>query len=198
MAWLLFAGLCFGISYPGGKWITQTGLELLPFCILFTFCRIAFQLPVVWKNGGAKVEGWKQWRLLLALGLVGATLRFSEFFGIVEGLPVSLVSFLVYLHPVWTIVFSRWLNGENINRLKLTKIFFALIGTALVVDLTSVSNLGSMLGHLWSPIAAGMLISLWICLSTRSQQEGTSVVSVSFYYDLSHLYSKRFCFHLFR
>lgn len=83
---------------------------------------------------------------------------------------------------MWTILFSRWLNREKIDGLKVFKIAAALLGTALLCDLSSVQSLSHVL-LLWSPIAAGVLIALWICLSTRAQQEGSSVVSVSFYYD---------------
>lgn len=182
MALLLIAGLLFGLVHPGCKWITSSGLDLLPFCLIFVSARVLFQLPVVLKSG-IKVSGWNQWKFLIALGLVGAGLRITEFLGIVEGLPVSLVSFLIYLHPVWTIFFSRWLNREPVDGLKFFKIGAALIGTALLCDLSSVHKLENVF-LLWSPIAAGMLIALWICLSGRVQREGTSVVTIAFYYDL--------------
>ncbi len=182
MALLLIAGLLFGLVHPGCKWITSSGLDLLPFCLIFVLARVLFQLPVVLKSG-AKVSGWNQWKFLIALGLVGAALRITEFMGIVEGLPVSLVSFLIYLHPVWTIFFSRWLNGEALDGLKFFKIGAALIGTALLCDLSSLASLEHVL-LMWSPITAGVLIALWICLSTRAQHEGTPVVAIAFYYDL--------------
>lgn len=180
---MLIAGLLFGLVHPGCKWITATGLDLLPFCLLFVVSRLLLQVPIVWRMGGARLTNWAQWKTLLALGAVGAALRLTEFLGIVEGLPVSLVSFLVYLHPVWTIVFSRYLNGEPIQGLKVFKIGAALVGTALLCNLTSLQQPGQLL-QLWSPIAAGVFISLWICLSNRAQKQGVSIVSVSFYYDL--------------
>lgn len=182
MTLLLVAGLLFGLVHPGCKWITSSGLDLLPFCLLFVISRVLFQLPVVIKSG-ARVGGWNHWKFLIALGFVGAGLRITEFLGIVEGLPVSLVSFLIYLHPVWTIFFSRWLNGEPVNGLKVFKIGAALVGTALLCDLSSIQNVSHILA-LWSPITAGVLIALWICLSTRAQHDGTTVVAVAFYYDL--------------
>jgi len=150
---------------------------------MFVVARILFQLPVVWKSGGVHVGSKSEWKILMALGLVGAALRVTEFAGIVDGLPVSLVSFLIYLHPVWTIFFSRWLNNDPIDAFKVLKIGAALLGTSLICDLSSVNEFKHVLA-LWSPIVAGMLISLWICLSTRAQREGTSVVSISFYYDI--------------
>lgn len=183
MTWLLIAGLLFGLIHPGCKWITSSGLPLLPFCLLFVTARVLFQLPVAWRRGGLKVTSRSQWKMLIALGLVGAALRITEFMGIVEGLPVSLVSFLIYLHPVWTIFFSRWLNGEAIDALKVFKIGAALVGTSLLCNLSSVNELDHFL-QMWSPIAAGMLIALWICLSARARAEGSSIVTTSFYYDL--------------
>ena len=117
--------------------------------------------------------------------MVGALLRFTEFVGIVDGLAISLIAFVVYLHPVWTIIFDRWLNSERITPIKVFKIGIAVVSIALLLNVEFAATHNLWL--LWGPIAAGMLVSLWICLSNTAQKKGASVITVSFYYDLFSL-----------
>jgi len=182
MGAIFVAGILFGLIHPGAKWITSTGIGLLPFCLFYVLLRILLQLPVVLATGKIKIESRSQLKFLVSMGIVGGVLRITEFAGIVEGVPVSLVSFLIFLHPAWTVLFSRWLNQEPITHDKVIRVFIALLGLLLLSG-DHWANLTSVLS-LWGPIAAGMMISLWICLSSSAPRHHCSVVSISFYYDL--------------
>lgn len=182
---LILSALLFGLVHCGSKLFLDGGIPLLPFCLLYVGIRLCFQIPIVirkqhWKVRKASLLYW-----LAAIGVVGAGLQFLEFKGISDALPVGLVSFLVYTHPVWTLGFSRIINKEKVTRSSLFKISLAVIG---MFFLTRVSISGGFeLIHLAAPIGAGVCIALWIVLSNKCQKEGIGSGSISFYYDLFSL-----------
>jgi drug/metabolite transporter (DMT)-like permease len=183
VALLLIAGSLFGLIHAGAKLVLGTGLPFIPFCALYVGLRVLLQLPIVWRVGGFRIKNSTQLFYLLTLGFIGSSLRITEFVGIKDGLPVALVSFLIYLHPVWTIFFSRWLDKEPITRLKVFKLGLALTGMLFLCDWQQRSLHQIFL--LWGPICAGMLISLWICFSNTAQKKSAlSPVGLAFYYDL--------------
>ncbi|MGE4233069.1 MAG: EamA family transporter [Bacteriovoracia bacterium] len=182
---VLLSAILFGLVHPGSKLLMDQGIGLLSFCILYVSIRLFAQVPIVLLGSHWKINGRSQAFCLVSLGLIGAALQFSEFYGVSVGLPVSVVTFLVYTHPVWTLLLSRLINKEKITLFSVGKITSALVGTALIT--------GVQLAHGYSftafifPLVAGLMIALWITVSNQATKQGCSTKTISFYYDL-------FCF----
>lgn len=182
MIWIFLSAILFGLVHPGSKFLMGRGIELLPFCLLYIGIRLAIQLPLAIKSGTWRIRSRSQLFYLLSLGLVGAGLQFTEFFGISDGLPVSMVSFLVYTHPVWTLLLGRAIGKEPIGAISVLKMCFAVAGIALITNVgTSFHYSPTMLIF---PLCAGIMISLWITLSNQAAKSGCSTRAISFYYDL--------------
>ncbi len=176
---VLASAILFGLVHPGSKLIMSQGISLLPFCFLYVTVRLIAQLPLVLTKKAWKIVSREQFSLLLSLGVVGALLQLSEFCGINNGLPVGVVSFLVYTHPVWTVLLSRIINKEEISKTTVLKLGVAIAG---VVSITGFSGGVPSLLFL-GPLAAGLFIALWISLSNRASKTGCSAITISFYYD---------------
>jgi drug/metabolite transporter (DMT)-like permease len=173
------SALLFGLVHPGSKFVMSQGISLLPFCILYVGIRLFAQFPIVISQRTWKVRAKAQWFYLVGLGLVGAALQVSEFGGVYDGLPIGVVSFLVYTHPIWTILLSKMINNEEISRVSLLRLSLAVAGITLITGFSA--------GFPWKlyilPIASGFLIALWISLSNKASKEGCSAGAISFYYD---------------
>lgn len=183
MRFLLPAVFLFGLVHPGARWILDTGVTLLPFCAFYIGIRLLIQLPLVLRNRITPFETSSSFFYLIALGLVGAALQISEFVGISKGLPVSVVTFLVYTHPIWTLILSGAINKEPISAANIAKVSLAIAGVLLIaLPRFGPESVQPLL--LIAPLAAGIFVSLWVCLSNKAQKNGCSTQAVSFYYDL--------------
>jgi len=179
MIFVFLAAFLFGLVHPGSKLLMSQGLSLIPFCFLYLLIRWVVQIPVVLHTGSWKIKSKKELSFLILLGIVGAGLQLTEFVGISENLPVGVVSFLVYSHPIWTLFLSRYINHEPITRRAVLQLVISCAGILLISGFDSSYPLRLYIG----PLAAGLFLSLWITLSNRASKAGCSATSISFYYD---------------
>jgi drug/metabolite transporter (DMT)-like permease len=182
MSYACLAILLFGFVHAGSKLILETGIALLPFCLLYSGIRLLAQLPVVIAKGSYWAHSRMHFFLLALLGLIGAFLQLAEFKGISEGLPVNVVTFLLYSYPVWSLVLSVVVNKESLTIESLVKVILSVAGIFLI--------LGSQMQDfkfdrtLLYPLGASVLMALWVSLSNLAKKKGLSTWSISFYYDL--------------
>jgi len=184
---IFISAILFGLVHPGSKLILGQGISLVPFCLLYIGIRLLVQIPIVLRTGEWRIKSKTQAAYLVLLGLVGAALQFTEFYGVSDGLPVAVVSFLVYTHPVWTLLLSRVINKEALTPASFVKIGFAVLGISLI---TGVHLAGAFeASRLVIPLVAGVMIALWITVSNRASKSGCTTKSISFYYDLFALFT---------
>lgn len=183
MRFIWFAALLFGFIHPGSKWLMQDGLGALAFCLMYIGLRLIVQVPLVVALKAYKIPSFTNFLILSTFGCAGAGLQFTEFKGISIGLPVPIVTFLVYSHPVWTLLFSRILNKEKIKASGVFKLLLALVGIAFITSVSSVELATHWKQFLW-PLSSGFFIALWICLSSMARKRDCSSYCISFYYDL--------------
>ena len=174
---IYFAALLFGMVHPGSKLLLESGLDLSSFCLLYIGFRFLFQGLLLWRAGTQPHITRGAWGWLLALGGVGASLQIAEFFGISKGLPVPIVTFLVYTHPVWSLGLNRIFNQEKITLRSLLLLGTGLAGIGLVVGSALMTPVGELGWPIVSSLAAGLLIALWVSFAHRARLEGVSSVS---------------------
>lgn len=183
MIFVFLAAVIFGFVHPGSKLLLGSGIDLLTFCLLYVGIRLLAQIPFVVASGAFRIATKKQWLILGSIGIVGAALQMTEFMGIADGLPVPIVTFLVYTHPIWTILLGRILNSEKITTLSIAKLSLGISGSAFIF-LTQVQSVSGNLRLMVAPIIAGLMIALWITLSRKAKSEKIGTSTISFYYDL--------------
>ena len=178
----LLAVLLFGFVHPGSKMILATGISLLPFCLLYSGFRLLAQTPVVYAKRQYKASLHIHWLLLALLGLIGAFLQLTEFKGISEGLPVNVVTFLLYSYPVWSLILSVLINKESLSIESIVKVFLSTIGIGFIIGSQMIDF--HFQSALIFPLVASFLMALWISLSNLAKKKNLSSWSISFYYDL--------------
>ena len=184
MIFVMLSAIIFGFVHPGSKLIMGQGIDLLSFCLLYVAIRLLVQIPVVIKTGQYRLSSRKQALTLVSIGVVGAILQLTEFMGIAKGLPVPIVTFLVYTHPVWTMALGYAINGDGISASSLAKMGLGIGGSAVIALGHLQGTLSGGLAPLIAPIFAGVMIALWVCLSAKAKKDGASTWTISFYYDL--------------
>lgn len=184
MILVVLSAMIFGLVHPGSKLILGQGIDLLSFCLLYVAIRLAVQIPVVIKTGHYRLTSRNQILTLAALGVVGAVLQMTEFMGIADGLPVPVVTFLVYTHPVWTLILGNRINGENITPSSVAKMALGIAGSAVISLGHLKGSINAEFTQLLAPLFAGVMIALWVCLGAKAKKDGSSAWTVSFYYDL--------------
>lgn len=152
------------------------------FCLAYIGIRLTAQIPFVVSQKAYRVESIRQLKVIIVLGVVGASLQLSEFSGIANGENVSTVTFLVYTHPFWSILISKFIFKEELGKIGLIKLVLALIGIVLVIGVENF-EISKLVAH-WVSLAAGLLISIWIKVSNIARKIGFSTLKTNFYYDL--------------
>ncbi len=183
MIYIFAASVLYGLVHPGSKLILSQGIDPLSFSILYVLFRLLAQLPFVIKYKYYRVLQKQSWLPLLLIGLLGAGLQFTEFKGIASGLSVSLVTFLVYSHPIWSLLFSRVINSEPFELISFIRLALGLLGIFLILGSHFVV-LDTDFDKLILPVIAGLFMALWVSLSNKAKKLGASSWSISFYYDL--------------
>ncbi len=178
----MFSVFLFGFVQPGSKFVLDTGISLLHFCLLYSGFRLLSQLPFVFMRRSYLIPSQRHLLLLGGMGLVGAALQLTEFKGISDGLPVSVVTFLLYSYPLWTVIFSSVINSEKFSFESIFKVALSVIGMIFLLGSQVVDF--KFDPALIYPVAASILMALWISLSNLSKKKGCSSWSISLYYDL--------------
>jgi drug/metabolite transporter (DMT)-like permease len=182
MKYIICSVILFGLIHPLSKLILDSGIDLYSFCFLFVFIRLLVQLPFFIYFKSYKNLNKKSIFNLIAIGLIGSFLQLSEFYSIKSGIPVPVVSFLVFLHPLWTTLFGLIFKIEKISKEKIFKIILAFIGT-LIIFSGQFQSIGNIL-HLIPAILAGVLLSSWIIFSGKAKKQGLNNLQISFSFDL--------------
>lgn len=181
MQFVILSAFLFGLVHPGSKFFLDLNISLEVFCILYVLIRLIVQIPIVVATKQYKLVGAKDFKVVLALGLIGASLQLSEFYGIADGEDVSKVTFLVYTHPIWSLVFSKIMRRERYETYELIQLALAFLGIWLLLGASLSIDL--LLNNKISLIA-GVLIALWVIISSKIRSVGFTAIKTSFYYDL--------------
>jgi drug/metabolite transporter (DMT)-like permease len=183
---VFISSLLMGVTHPWAKRFLLDGTDLLPFTFLYVAVRVIAQLPFTFTLGGFKLPNRSQVFWLLGFGLVGGFLRIFELIGISKGVPVAMVTFLVYSHPIWTILLARVFYNQKTDRTGFVKLALAVTGVVFIAGLSPLDVSTSSRG-LIAPICAGFLVAIWIVLSREIQKRGCTVPTISICYDLISL-----------
>ena len=173
---LLLAGILFGGITTGARFLA--GLQFSLYEISFFTLGLATLMLIPFAIGH-KIDG-KKLRFLAFYGLAGALLQLAGFTGIILQVPVAIVSFFMYSQPIWTVFLSALLLKEGINKTKILAVLSALVGVAVLANITSTKNY-----NIWgtiAPLIGGFLLSIWVVGGRKVAIEKESASFVTFAY----------------
>lgn len=131
MIYLLPSIFLLAIAQPISKFIFVHNVFLLLFCLLYIGIRVLVQIPWVVYGGHWKLRSQAELLTLILMGGVGASLQLMLFYGVSVGVPVSVVTFLICTHPLWTLLWLRLFNQQKASPYLLAKVLVGMVGIKL-------------------------------------------------------------------
>ena len=112
-------------------------------------------------------------------GLIGAIAVLTQYIGIVLGVPVAIVSFLLYSQPIWTVFFGKILLKEHITSRKILSVAIPVIGLLCLLKPWDIKSAGPLEGII-SALIAGIFISLWVIWGRKSGLNKQHYITTTF------------------
>lgn len=175
---LIISGVLYGTVIAGGQFFVRLGLSLFEIAFYRVLIAALVLLPIVLIRRKYFFRRTELFFFIL-YGLIGALAGLSQNFGLVLGVPVSMVVFLIYLQPIWTILLGRLILKELITPQKTCSVGLAVAGALLLLTVWNIKSDGSILGVI-SAVAGGLFMSLWLILSRKSQLKRHHPVTMMF------------------
>ena len=139
---VLIIVLLWGSSFA----LIKLGLDQTP-PITLAFLRFAMASPLLLiytylkKPASFKKSLLQDWKMFFILGLTGVTLpQIFQNVGL-QSTSASNSSVIVASNPVWIILFSKFLLGEELTRIKVAGILFGFFGVIVVIMQGGVMNI---------------------------------------------------------
>ncbi len=165
--WLVVvSAILYGAITAGAQFFVGLGLSLYEISFYRAFFIGIALLPVALIRTKYLVRR-EMMPFFVVFGLIGALGALGQFGGIVFGVPVAIVAFLLYTQPIWTIVLGKLMLNEKITYRKMLAICIALLGFALLLEPWKAESIGSIAGVI-SAVLGGLFLSLWIILGRKS------------------------------
>src|ERR1051325_1781704 len=116
---IVIAAIFYGTVVVGGEFFLQKGLSLFEVALYPILLMTLSISPIVLFRPQYLIPRGKI-LFFVVYGLIGAFAEFGQFLGLIFGLPVAIVALVLYTQPLWTIVLSSILLGEQITTRRLT------------------------------------------------------------------------------
>jgi drug/metabolite transporter (DMT)-like permease len=177
VGYIVATGLLFGFVIVGGQNFLNQGLSLYEagtFAWLFTPVILA---PIIFSIPKCRIR-LSDLPFFAAYGLVGVFLSLGQWAGLIFLVPVAVVSFLLYMQPVWTVLIARILLRESLTRRKILAVVIATLGILVLVD-SSKFQLHSALGLLF-PLLSGVALSASYTMGRFGARKGIHPFTMTF------------------
>ena len=86
-------------------------------------------------------------------------LSFTQWAGLIFGLPIAVIVFLLYMQPAWTLIISKIWLGEIMSTSKILAVTIAIGGILILVNPSNMGSTQEILPLIF-PIFAGIFLSL--------------------------------------
>ena len=107
--------------------------------------------------------------ILMGIGLFAGGANLAYVLGVIHG-SVVRVLLLFYLAPLWTVLLSRLLLGERLNRTGYIIILFSVAGAVVMLWEPQLDRPWPKNGAEWLGLAAGMMFAMTNVLSRRARE----------------------------
>lgn len=175
---VITAAILYGTITVGGQFFANLGLSLYEISFYpYLFITILLLSAVLLRpEYGIKKE---MLPFFLIYGLIGALVNLAQYAGIVLGVPVAVVAFLMYTQPVWTLVFGKIMLSEGVTFRKIVAVAVALAGVILLIRPGNIGAIGPIAGII-SALLAGVFLSLWVVFGRKGSTLGQHYITTTF------------------
>ncbi|MHB1216425.1 MAG: DMT family transporter [Thiobacillus sp.] len=173
---LVYAASLWGLVWYPYRLLNEAGVGGIA-ASFFTYA--VPLLALGWLHGRALCRARSQWTWLIALGLAAGWTNLAYVLAVLEG-EVVRVLLLFYMSPLWTVLFSRILLREKLNRVGVMVMAMSL-GGAMVMLWQPHGELPLPTNHAeWLALSAGVMFALSNVIARHLDgvSEGSKAVSI--------------------
>lgn len=174
------AAILYGTITVGGQFFAYLGMSLYEIT-LFPISMMSVLTSVVVVFRGKLMLNRNTLRFFVLYGLVGAVLQVTQFGGLVLGLPVAVVAFLLYTQPIWTTLLGKAILKEAISDRRIVALVIAMAGVVALLKPWDVGNTANPAG-ICVALTAGLFLSLWVVLGRKSSVSNLDFMTITFGY----------------
>lgn len=130
---------------------------LMPWQISFfrwtiaAICLLPFTFRKIWKH---RRLFCRQWRLVLALALIGITFSNTCVYYAAYTLPAIDMALISVTGPVFLILFAHFLGHIPVSKVQIRGIILAILGVLMIVLKGKITSFSFQSGHLWMILMA--------------------------------------------
>ncbi|NOX72037.1 MAG: EamA family transporter [Candidatus Micrarchaeota archaeon] len=152
------AGILSGFVVFGAGVLSSMGLSLYEIGLLHGIF-ILFFIPIILIKKELRPDS-DSIKFFAVYGFLAFLSNFTEFAPVIMGIPVAIVTLLLYTQPFWTVAIGKLALKEKITRGKTAAALLVVAGAALIAWQPlpdGINPLGVALA-----LAGGLVISLWV------------------------------------
>src|SRR5436853_2424580 len=129
---IVIAALFYGTVIAGGEFFLQRGFSLFEIAFFPILLMTLTLVPIVILRPQYAIRAISI-RFFVVYGFIGALAEFSQFVGLIFGVPVAVVALVLYTQPLWTVLLSATLLGESITARKMIAASLGVAGVAVLM-----------------------------------------------------------------
>jgi len=177
---IIIAAIFYGTITVGGQFLANLGLSLYEIALFpISVIAILMSLIVIYKRKFLIKK--VMLRFFIIYGLIGAILQVTQFGGIILGVPVAVVAFLLYTQPIWTTIVGKITLQEKITPKKVLAVIIGFMGIFVLLKPWDIENIGN-LGGISFALVAGFFLSLWVIWGRKSGINKQHYITTTFGY----------------
>jgi len=175
---IAMAGILFGTITVSAQLLTNMGLSLYEISVYTTIFSLLLLTPLIISRKYLLQKD--EIRFFLIYGLIQSLLQIFQMGGVVLGVPVAVVAFLLYTQPIYTTILGKVMMSEEVNRRKIIALSVAIFGIFVLLKPWDITSIGNLLG-IFSSLLGGVFLSLWVIYGRIGGLEKKHSVKFTFY-----------------
>jgi drug/metabolite transporter (DMT)-like permease len=164
--YIIISALLFGLITAGAQFFSNLGLSLYEISVLSFFMEVLILVPIVLIKKEYAIKR-KMVPFFIVYGLIGSFLQFTQYGGIVLGVPVAIVALLLYNQPIWSIIFGKIMLKEKITKIKFIAVIISFLGVIILIQPWNIASVGPIQGIIFA-LLGGIFLSLWVVYGRKS------------------------------
>lgn len=173
-SYVAISGILSGLVVFGGQFLLNKGLSLFQLSIIPFVIALLPLLPFL---SIKKYQFKKELLPLLTIyGFVSAVLVVCEFVPLLLGIPVSILVLLLYMQPLWTIIFTKFFTKDQVGIYEVCSCMLVIIGATVLLQPWTETSTYSPLGVMIALIG-GMALSGWIIVGSMLSKKQSHPIS---------------------
>ncbi len=172
--YVALSGILSGLVVFGAQLLLNEGLSLLELSIIPFAVALLPLLPFLF---------FKKFRfknelvpLLLLYGIISAILVVFEFAPLFLGLPVSILVLLLYMQPLWTVLYTKFFAKDHVGIYEVVSCILVILGAAILLQPWAEKSAYPVIGVIVA-FLGGITLSGWIILGSVLSKRGSHPVS---------------------